>query len=81
MEYQLARVNTQNSRFKSNEDGTITASGVVVYTKIIGAYEDKFQQVDMMPDIIIPKKETSATQPAYIEKKADEWVKATYPNT
>lgn len=81
MNYELAKVVTQNARFKSNEDGTITASGVVVYTKIVGAYEGKFQQVDMMPDIIIPKTETSETQPAYIEKKAAEWVKGTYPNT
>ena len=81
MEYQLAKVNTLNAKFKSNEDGTITASGVVVYSKVIGVYEGKFLQTDMMPDIIIPKEETSATQPAYIEKKADEWVKATYPNT
>lgn len=81
MNYELASVNTQNSKFKSNEDGTITASGVVVYTKIVGAYEGKFQQVDMMPDIIIPKTETSQTQPAYIEKQAQEWVSKTYPNT
>ncbi len=81
MTYELARVNTQNARFTSNPDGTITASGVVVYTKIVGAYEGKFQQVDMMPDIIIPKTETSETQPAYIESQASEWVKVTYPNT
>ena len=50
MTYELLKVNTQNSRFKSNDDGTITASGVVVYTKIVGAYEGKFQQVDTYPN-------------------------------
>jgi hypothetical protein len=81
MNYELARVNTQNTRFTSNEDGTITATGVVVYTKIVGAYPDKFLQVDVMSDIIIPAKETSATQPAYIESQVADWVKSTYPNT
>lgn len=81
MNYQLEKVNTQNARFKSNEDGTITASGVVVFTKIVGAYPDKFLQVDVMSDIIIPANETSKNQPAYIESKAAEWVKETYPNT
>lgn len=81
MEYQLAKVNTQNARFTSNQDGTITASGVVVFTKIVGAYPDKFLQVDIMSDIIIPASEISATQPAYIESQANAWVTATYPNT
>lgn len=81
MNYELARVNTQNTRFTSNQDGTITASGVVVFTKIVGAYPDKFLQVDIMSDIIIPATETSATQPAYIEKQASAWVASTYPNT
>lgn len=81
MEYKLSQVFTQNARFTSNEDGTITVKGVVVQTKIVGAYENKFLQVDVMSDIIIPSTETSATQPAYIEKQADAWVTATYPNT
>jgi hypothetical protein len=81
MNYELSKVNTQNARFTSNEDGTITATGVVVYTKIVGAYPDKFLQVDVMSDIIIPASETSATQPAYIESQAAAWVTSTYPNT
>lgn len=81
MNYELAKVNTQNARFTSNENGTITASGVVVHTKIVGAYPDKFLQVDIMSDVIIPSTETSATQPAYIESQAAAWVASTYPNT
>jgi hypothetical protein len=81
MKYELAKVMTENSTFKSNNDGTITVSNVVVYTKIVDAYPGKFQQVDIMSNIIIPASETSATQPEYIETQATAWVAATYPNT
>lgn len=81
MEYELANVITNNAIFTSNEDGSLTAKGVAVQTKIVGAYEGKFLQTDQMPPFNIPADETSATQPAYIQAQATAFVAEKYPNT
>jgi hypothetical protein len=80
MQFQLINAITANAHFKSNDNGTITVSGVVVQTKIIGSPDNKFIQSDIMSDIIIPADKTSATQPTFIQEEAAKWVALTYPS-
>ena len=81
MNYVLYNCVTRNATYQANEDGTITATGVIAQSNIVGAPTGKFIQTDVMPPIIIPANQTTATQPAYIEAQAVQYVKDTYPNT
>lgn len=81
MKYILKSVNTQNAKFVSNEDGSLTASNVIAVTSIEGAPEGKFTQTDLIPAFSIPAEVSNKDNPAYVQTQAEAYVKKTYPDT
>lgn len=78
MQYQL-KSTILNGTPKAKEDGTYVQN-VTVFTKIVGAYENKFIQTDFI-DVIIPNTLTLSEASDLITEKATEFVASTYPNT
>lgn len=81
MTFTLLKVILSNIKLTPNNDGTITANGVIAQVGITGAPANKFIQTDIVPAFSIPATETSASQPAFIQTHVAAYVATTYPNS
>lgn len=82
MTYSLVNMISANARFVQNQDGTITANGVIAQVGIVGTPQHKFIQSDIItPGIVVPADTSASGMQAYLIAQATAYVNRVYPNS